>query len=346
MRAAPWRSAAARLVRRRTVWLHRAEREWAARIAPRLVARIAPDTDWRTETANFTSTSVAVVAVLSPGSARRFVVKVPCTEAGAARLRRQAEVLADLRQNPRLRGLHRLMPRCVEQGEVDGRYYCVEEALPGVPAHAVMQRRSSREVLLSAAIRVIGELHARTREEIRLDDTTVHAWVHAPLLELAASSAGMRRAGVYIDGIRQLRDELDRALVGRAVRLSWIHGDFWPGNLLTTRQGTDVTGVVDWDGASARQLPLHDLLHLHVLSRRLASGEELGDVVVHSLRGGIGEAVGVPAGQITTWLDEIPQRTAILLYWLRHILLFFDMEGHHDNPRWLRANVRHVLANV
>ena len=346
MTTAPWRSAAARLARRRTVWRHRAEREWAARIAPQLVGRVAPDADWRTEKADFTSTSVAVVAVFSPGSARRFVVKVPSTEQGAARLRRQAGVLADLRRDPRLGPLHRLMPRCVEQGEVDGRYYCVEEALSGVPAHAVMQRRWSREVFLPAATRVIGELHARTREEVRLDDATVHAWVHAPLRHLAASSAGKYRADVYVDGIRRLRDELDRSLAGRTVRSSWIHGDFWPGNLLTSRQGTDVTGVVDWDGASARQLPLHDLFHLHIFSRRLASGVELGDVVVHALHGGIDEAIGVPVGQIATWLDDIPPRTAILLYWLRHIVLFFDMEGHHDNPRWLGANVRHVLASV
>jgi aminoglycoside phosphotransferase (APT) family kinase protein len=345
--AAAWRSTPVRLLERRTRWLHRPEREWAGEIAPRLVTAVAAaDADWRTETVDFTSTSLAVVTVGCPGSLRRFVVKVPWTAHGAESLRRQADVLASLHHDLRLCGLHPLMPRCIEQGEVDGRYYCIEEALQGVPASAVMARRARRTPLLAAATRIIGDLHARTREVTLLDRATVEAWVHAPLLRLEAFSAGQRHRNLLLGAIGRLRGELDSALAGRTVHTSWIHGDFWPGNLLAARSGTDVTGVVDWDGASPRQLPLHDLLHLHVFSRRLARGDELGDVVVRALYGGIGEAIDVPSGQVATWLDDIPQRSAVLLYWLRHVQLFIDTEGHHDNPRWLRANVERVLVNV
>jgi aminoglycoside phosphotransferase (APT) family kinase protein len=214
------------------------------------------------------------------------------------------------------------------------------------------RRRNDR--ILAQATRVIRELHTCTREEIRLDSATIGGWVHAPLRRVMALPTGKRAKGVLRDAAGRLRDELEAALAGRTVRASWIHGDFWPGNLLASGHGGDltgdvagdVTGVVDWDGASPRQLPLHDLLHLYVFSRRLTSGDELGDVVVRALRDGISEATGMPAGSIAAWLDGIPERTAVLLYWLRHVLLFIDTEGHHDNPRWIRANVQRVLTNV
>ncbi|WP_446220876.1 hypothetical protein [Micromonospora sp. IBHARD004] len=78
----------------------------------------------------------------------------------------------------------------------------------------------------------------------------------------------------------------------------------------------------------------------------MAGGEELGEAVVRALRRGIGEALDVPAREVAAWLDTVPQRAALLLYWLRHILLFIDSEGDHDNPRWFRGNVDRVLVNV
>jgi aminoglycoside phosphotransferase (APT) family kinase protein len=331
-----------------TGWLRRAERRWTAAVAPRLVAGVtaAGDAGWRTEALAFTSTSVAVATVTRPGATRSFVVKVPWTAEGAEGLRRQAAVLAMLRRDSRLPSLRPVLPRCVGQGEVEGRYYCVEEALPGVPANAIMLRRTGRAALLGAATRVIGDLHARTREQTLLGGAAVEAWVDAPVRRLEAFAATRPQRDRLLDAVWRLREELTATLVGRTVSTSWIHGDFWPGNLLAAPPGAQVTGVVDWDRAAARQLPLHDLLHLHVLARRLARGDELGDVVIRALRQGIDEALGVPAGEVAAWLDGIPQRPALLLYWLRHILLFIDSEGDHDNPRWLRGNVERVLVNV
>jgi aminoglycoside phosphotransferase (APT) family kinase protein len=342
-----WRRAPLLLRERRTHWLHRPERAWTAAVAPTLVARVAaPAADWRTETVIFTSTSVVVATVARPGSARRFVVKVPWTAEGSESLRRHTEVLATLRMDPRLHGLRAILPHCVDRGEIAGRPYCVEEALPGVPATTIVLRRARRAALLRAAARVIGDLHACTREQVLLDDLAVDGWVHSPLRRLEAFAAGRPRHARLIDAVHRLREELMTVLIGRAVETSWIHGDFWPGNLLAAPPGAHVTGVVDWDRAAARQLPLHDLLHLHVFARRVVYGDEFGDVVVRALRDGVAEALGVPATEADTWLGGIPSRPAVLLYWLRHILLFIDSEGHHDNPRWLRGNVERVLANV
>ncbi|PWR13827.1 hypothetical protein DKT69_19215 [Micromonospora sicca] len=329
-------------------WLHRPERNWTATVAPRLVARATAtdDTRWRTETVAFTSTSVAVATVRGRGADGRYMVKVPWTDQAVDGLRRQAEVLDVLRTNPRLPGLRQLLPYCAAQGEIEGRYYCVEEALRGAPANGMMLRRTRRAALLASASRVIRNLHLPTRERTMLDRAALAEWVDAPLRRLEEFVATHPRPGRLLDTVWRLREELVVALVGRTVHTSWIHGDFWPGNLLATSPAGQVTGIVDWDRAAPRQLPLHDLLHLHVLARRLARGDELGEIVVHALRHGLDRTLDVPAGEAADWLDGIPPRPALLLYWMRHILLFIDSEGDHDDPRWIRGNVERVLVNI
>ncbi|MCW3817420.1 aminoglycoside phosphotransferase family protein [Micromonospora sp. DR5-3] len=329
-------------------WLHRPQRSWTAAVAPRLVARATATDDarWRTESVAFTSTSVAVATVGGRGTDGRFMVKVPWTDRAVEGLRRQAAVLDLLWTHPRLPGLRPLLPYCAAQGDVEGRYYCVEGALRGTPASGMMLRRARRAALLASASRVIRDLHRRTRERTLLDRAAVAEWVDVPLRRLEAFAATRPRGARFLDTVWRLREELVLALVGRTVHTSWIHGDLWPGNLLATSPDGQVTGIVDWDQASARQLPLHDLLHLHVLARRLARGDELGEIVVEALRHGIDRALDVPADEAADWLDGIPPRPALLLYWLRHILLFIDSEGDHDDPRWIRGNVERVLASV
>ncbi|MGC1212185.1 MAG: aminoglycoside phosphotransferase family protein [Micromonospora sp.] len=329
-------------------WQHRPERDWTAAVAPRLVARAtATDTArWRTETVAFTSTSVAVATLRGSRPGERYVVKVPWTGQAVDGLRRQAEVLDRLRSDPRLPELRAVLPSCAAQGEVEGRYYCVEPALRGAPASGMLLRRTRRAALLASASRIVRALHERTREPTRLDRVVVTPWVDAPLQRLEEYVATHPERDRLRDTLCRLREELIAALVGRTVHTSWIHGDFWPGNLLAVTPPGQVTGIVDWDRASAHQLPLHDLLHLHVLARRLTRGDELGETVVRALRHGIDRTLDVPADEAAAWLDGIPPRPALLLYWMRHILLFIDSEGDHDDPRWIRGNVERVLVNV
>ena len=326
---------------RRTALRVGPSRSWVADAAPRLTATVGESGDWRTERVAFTDTGLAVAMVRCAATARRVVVKVPSTAEGADSLRRQAAALDALHAEPRLCGWPGRLPRCLGQGEADGHYYCVEEALPGTPVTAAALRRAGSGALVGAAADLIGNLHDRTAQQMRLDAATVDEWVARPLRHIGGFLAGRYGRG---HALERLGSQLTDALLGRTVRTCWIHGDFWPGNLLVS--GTALTGVVDWDRASAGQLPLHDLLHVHVLSRRLTAGDELGDVVLRALRRGLAEAIDMPAESVAGWLDGIPQRPAVLLYWLRHISLFIESEGHGDNPRWLRGNVDRVLAEV
>jgi aminoglycoside phosphotransferase (APT) family kinase protein len=347
-RPAPLRRAAmARAALRRMLPHVGSQRSWLAATAPRLaagslpVAGVGGAAGWRLERVAFTDTGLGMAVLSCRSTARRVIVKVPGTAEGVECLRRQAAVLAALSADPRFPGWSGQLPRCLAQGEVDGRYYGIEEALPGAPVTAVALRGNGGGALLAAATDVIGDLHGRTARSRSLDAATVEAWVHRPLGRLHARYRD-RPARRYV--LERIRDEASEALLGRVVRTCWIHGDFWPGNLLAS--GPTLTGVVDWDRAEAGQLPLYDLLHVHVLARRLLARAELGEVVARALGAGVADAVGVPADTVAYWFDGIPHRTAVLLYWLRHVSLFIDSEGHGDNPRWLRRNVERVLDDA
>ena len=344
-RSRPWRASVGRL--RRSTLRHRHRRAWLSHMAPRLVAAAVPGASsgaWRTESVAISDTLVVMAVVACASTARRVLIKVPSTVEGVENLRRQADTLAALHADRRLDGWLRLVPRTLAYAEADGHRYWVEEALPGTPVTAPILRHPRDRAVLDAAVRLIDEFHARTSQRRAIDDATVRRWVERPLCRLERRLAGLADRDRYADTLDRIRAELLDALTGRTTRTCWIHGDFWPGNLLAA--GTVVTGVVDWDQAGARQLPLHDLLHMHLFARRLTTGAELGDLVVDAVHRGLAGTLGVPAGRVTGWLHGIPDRPAALLYWLRHVSLFIDSEGHGDNPRWLRGNVERVLARV
>jgi len=327
---------------------HRSELHQAAAMAPRVVAGLdgAPDAGWRTESVRWTGTSVAVAVVARAGDDRHLVVKVPAAAEGVANLQRQVEVLTMLWEDPRLHGWRSVLPRPVHQGELAGRYYCVEEALPGEQAARLVRRGQHARAVLDASARVIDGLHALTASRRVVDGATVEAWVTRPLRRLDRFAETRPRRRELRAAVDRLGHDLASSLLDRTVRLGWIHGDFWPGNILAMPGTGRITGVVDWDQATADQLPLHDLLHLHLHARRLARSEELGDVVVDALNGGVPQALGVPAGLVDAWTDGIPARAALLLCWLRHATLFLDSDGHRGNRYWLRNNVEKVLLSI
>ncbi|MGN9912917.1 phosphotransferase family protein [Phytohabitans sp. LJ34] len=291
--------------------MRRPSRAWFSAAAATL-----PGPAWRVTRVRVSDTLVAVAVASCDATGRRVVLKVPHTAEGAENLRRQATALAALYADPRLAGWRAVVPRPLGQAALAGRPYWVEEALPGAPART-----------LDGAERVVTDLHARTAQWTVLGAAEVDAWIDRPL----------RRIG---RGADRLRAELVTAVAGRRARTSWIHGDFWTGNVLA--EGGRVTGIVDWDRAGPGQLPLHDLVHIRVMATRA----ELGDVVVRALRHGLAATLRVDTGTALSWLDGMPERPALLLYWLRHVALFIDSEGHRDNPRWLRGNVDRVLARI
>jgi hypothetical protein len=101
-----------------------------------------------------------------------------------------------------------------------------------------------------------------------------------------------------------------------------------------------VTGLVDWEHASAVGPVAADLAHLVLSTRSLSEGEQLGAVAARLIDGGdsLSEAeLELVAG----W--GMSAREALLLAWLQHLDGRLAQSTLHPHGRWLRRNADPVL---
>lgn len=313
-------------------------------------ARLIPAADWTVRQPRRSDTGVAILPVGPRGEPARLVVKFADPGPALEALQTQQDRLARLHADPRLAGWTAIAPRVIHVGAVDGLPCFVETALAGRPATEVFRDARLRERLLPLAAEVIAELHERTATPIRIDDALLDDWVDRPITAVAMALAARRMGlGEAVGRLESLGRELHAALAGREVAIGWIHGDYWPGNILVTSDGRGISGIVDWDLAADRQLALHDPVHLVLLTRRLVSGRELGAVVGGLLTGDPLEeteraALTAAGMQASAWEHE--SREAVLLAWLRHVGFFSQVPTEGSNPRWLRRNVLAVLETL
>jgi thiamine kinase-like enzyme len=104
-------------------------------------------------------------------------------------------------------------------------------------------------------------------------DKSLDAWLRTRAHHLCASlpTAKDRRLQLLVDeALAVLRDEKLPAI--------WVHGDFWPGNLLGTGRLNHLSGVVDWEFAESDSIPMIDLFHLMLYTKALAVRKGLGQV--------------------------------------------------------------------
>ncbi|MEV7027531.1 phosphotransferase, partial [Kitasatospora sp. NPDC093558] len=184
------------------------------------------------------------------GAAPPLAVKHPRSAPAVATLAREWDVLRRLDADPRLGEWRRLLPRPVTR-RLDGPLPLVTQCwLPGVTADGYLTRfpdHASR--VAAAALGALAELHRTTGRTERLTDL-LDDWVE-PRRALLSARIGRCRTGPGAAHLDDLVALLHRELAGRPATVAWFHGDFAPGNILLTEDGTRVTGVLDWAGARA-----------------------------------------------------------------------------------------------
>jgi aminoglycoside phosphotransferase len=236
---------------------------------------------------------------------------------------------------------HRL-PRFVAAGELRGRSYLVESALPGHPAELLAADPAMVPALLAVTLRVTAELHALSGRDVAVGAGELERWVDQPVEEVLRLLPGAHASWVGRT-LRRLRDELWDVLAGRRMCVGWVHGDLWLGNVLVS-DDCAVTGLVDWDQAGEDEPGMHDLVHLLLYTRRTAERRELGDVVSELLaRRSWPPAELRLVADVASWDSGLPVRAAVLLSWLRHVARIAGQPNHASNPLWRRRNVVAVI---
>ena len=293
----------------------------------------AEATGWVLHASHLSGTQVVVLMVGLPGEPPAAVVKIPSTSEGVASQRREAEALAALRSEPSVGDLAALIPGRLAEGEVAGIAYTVERAVPGVEGRVLLGDPAMRDRVVAAAAGVIRRLHRATATTALVDDELLERWVSSRARLLAPAT----RNAAALERLERL---LRRAWEGRSVEVAWVHGDYWPANVIFDRESASrtgsgdlkVTGIIDWEWAAPRELPAHDLLYLAIHMRMQAEGRELGPVVQSLLAGDASELAG----------DA--DRETLLVVWLRHLAYNLTQSpGDARNWIWTSRNVDAVL---
>ena len=306
---------------------------------------------WRIKRLISVDAARAVIAVGPPGAGEpAAVIKVSRNREAAAVMARERKVLSQIRSDPRLAEIAPLIPTERAWGRIGEHAFVVEGALPGVDARAMLDDQALSARMQSAALEVAAILHGRTARTVTVGRALTNRWIAEPLQRIERLGASFPRIGVHAHAIDALRDSMTDALTGRTMVVSWLHGDFFPGNILVSPDAMSVTGLVDWDLAAPDELPLLDTMQLLLGTHLLRSRSELGATVLEMLDGG-----GLSAADLQTIREEqlrsgaecLTIREAAVLTWLRHIGCNLAKSGHFRRHRlWVKANVEAVLESL
>ena len=288
--------------------------------------------------------SRVVLAFVGPARSRpTTVLKVARAAENVASLRRHAGNLAALRGDDRLGEWRRLLPSVVWQAEIDGRVVVAERVIAGPVASQTLRSRGDRGLILANSIRVVSELHRCTGTEAAVTPDIFKRWVETPAALIL--NTGAPAAGDELAALKRIVDQLRQWLVGRSVGMGWIHGDYWPGNILLS-PSLEVAGVLDWDQAGPDEYFGHDLVHLLLYSRRIRSGSDVGVMVAEMLRQpgwSPEEQALLAAARPSLPLDADSIRSVLLLYWIRYVARLLQFRHHAASQKWLHRNVASVL---
>jgi Ser/Thr protein kinase RdoA (MazF antagonist) len=308
---------------------------------------LPPPTDWTTLRALPT---IADRMVFLMGPRHRppvAVAKLARYGHSQSNLEGETATLLALQADARIADWCRFLPQVLAVGEAEDMVYRVERMLPGVPGTSVRARQGTLARFRAAAATAIAELHQRTASTTRIDAARLEPWIDNPtdtLLELSESRPSW--AG-YRPAIECMRTDLREKLLGRSLALSWVHGDYWPANVLVTDDAGTVTGIIDWDFAEAEGLPHLDLMHLFLSMRMIEQRQELG-VVVRSLLNDADwtrqESDFLKAAWAALPGDCVGTRELLLLAWLRHVDRTRTKARRFGGPLlWESQNIEQVL---
>jgi aminoglycoside phosphotransferase (APT) family kinase protein len=257
----------------------------------------------------------------------RMAVKCARTELVRQTLGRQRSVLAALHADERLGPWRRLLPRVVACDLEASPPWKVESWLPGVSGATLLRRRPAvAGRLTKAALEAIEELHRATGRPERVDATHLARWVDEPIAVLRQRLRPYRQDG-YEASLVALRERLHRQLHGRELSIGWVHRDYHPGNVLYTREGRHVSGIVDWGGAVPDGPTELDRRLFGLAVARQTDRRMFGELVIEALRDG----------------DD----GLLLLAWLWHVTDNLDKSARFVASRlWTGRNILDVLEAV
>ena len=286
------------------------------------------------------------ISEVDDGGAVHVFVKVARSEAAGTSLARQTANLVALRHEANIpESWRRLLPTVAVTGERSRRVFTIEHGLPGVPASRLSYGQTAEQVT-TIAISAIGTLHRATGWRSNIDNTMVFDLVEDRIARLEQLVGTLTR-GRSIRALSSMRESCVAGLTDRVGWRSWTHGDYWAGNVLINADGTEVTGILDWDGANRAGLASVDVMHYLLAARVSATGKAIGHCVRQLLGGAPLTEFEADMLAPTRALDgqSGPDlATLVRLAWLGHVVNNVEKSSRYRHHRlWVHSNIESVL---
>jgi len=212
---------------------------------------------------------LTVLLVPPGGTTPTMAVKVSTTDTAAAAVERERGRLETLHRAG-LRAVATTVPVVVESVDCNGRPALALSGLPGAPMTTSYHRwrHTARAKTVKADFAAVGTWLAAFQTETAGSLAPIDMDSDAALAARFGSDA---LAGTVGARLRQIHARLRQHATPR----TWVHGDFWCGNILMA--DSRVSGVVDWEEAAESGEPVRDLVRFAItyalyLDRHTAPG--------------------------------------------------------------------------
>ncbi len=326
-------------------------------LIPAIIQQIPPQAGrgayqkWQVQYIVQTQTDRIVLALGPEPGPALILVKLPTSQEATLSQERQAEALSILNANPALEDLRPLLPVPLAHGKIENQPFSIERILPGMDARLIAKYPDRMAQVESEAIRSITRLHHNTLSQRVFNEAEWRARVGAPLELVCETLQRIPGSQPYLLSVTRLGAELQQALVGKSIALSWVHGDFVPDNLLVDLREGHLSGILDWELAEPDGFPILDIMQLLMATRRETQHKELGRLVVDLLKNP-NTWSSHERSLIESALSDLPGhalnfRQLLLLFWLQHISgNLTKATRYRRHIWWIYANIYPVLQVI
>lgn len=254
---------------------------------------------------------------LEPGGSR-FIVHIPSSEAATARCHLAQKTLRHLRESSSA-VVQSLLPTPLCSEQLKGITYFVQSMLPGYPGTRFLRNGKLNDSLKAHAVSFLLELRITDAGD---PASGVSNWEDLVGSDFDGGLAIVERQLGILP--RDLRDRLSKQLSERKWPAVIGHGDFWLGNLLLSNDQRELLGVIDWDRAIPRSMPLVDLIHFLLYAKVEFEHRKLPDLVGETIARGRFEDSDQPfvdsyLRQMGISVTEDLVRAFVVLCWLTYI---------------------------
>lgn len=265
------------------------------------------------------------------------VIRLPLDKSSNARCRFNKIMLEKLNKS----SVASYIPRFICEGSICGQQYYCEERLTGV---AIDIPISKMDYLVAQASDFITTFHKETATDIQIDNSNFN--------RLFARE--FKRLEPYLNDeyrhkAERIEKDMKSQIIGRQFKTVWMHGDYNIENMLFDTGSWQLKGVIDWDLALMKGLPLIDTLYLIIYKDSLFTRNTIVDVFKNKLINmnlNYHESEIIKKYMRSLDISSYFLRPLFVMFWINHVGKRYRdkrFDNMYARNKWIDENICRVI---